>query len=137
MLTNAKSRFLVAVACGAAASAMGCVSEKATPGAPVRDAAFLGYSVPDTKQTTCGNCHVDVQAEWSQTKHASAWADLQASGHAIESCNKCHTTNGATNTGPDTSGFFAATTDAAKKLTRTCSARRATGPAREPHQRPG
>ena len=116
MLTNAKSHFLVAVACVAAASAMGCVSEKATPSAPVRDAAFLGYSVPDTKQTTCGNCHVDVQAEWSQTKHASAWADLQASGHAIESCNKCHTTNGATNTGPDTSGFFAATTDAAKKL---------------------
>ena len=116
MLTNAKSRFLVAVACVAAASAVGCVSEKATPAAVVRDSVFLGYSVADTKQTTCGNCHADVQAEWSQTKHASAWADLQASGHASEACNKCHTTNGATNLGPDSGGFFGATTDGAKKL---------------------
>lgn len=116
MLKNVK-KLLVATACLAAVSAVGCVSEKSTPAAPVRDAAFLGYSVPDTKQTTCGNCHVDVQAEWAQTKHASAWADLQASGHAQPFCNKCHTTNGAT-TEPaaDTLGFFAATTDAAKKL---------------------
>ncbi len=116
MLRNTMNRLLVAAACVAAVSAVGCVSEKATPAAPVRDAAFLGYSVPDTKQTTCGNCHVDVQAEWAQTKHASAWADLQATGHADASCNKCHTTNGATNLGADTAGFFAATTDAGKKL---------------------
>ena len=116
MFKNAKNHLLVAAACLAAVSAVGCVSEKSTPEAPLRDAAFLGYSVPDTKQTTCGNCHVDVQAKWSQTKHANAWADLQASGHVSDTCLKCHTTNGATNLGPDTAGFFAASTDAAKKL---------------------
>jgi predicted CXXCH cytochrome family protein len=52
---------------------------------------FLGYFTISTKQTTCGNCHVGVQAQWKTTRHASAWADLQGSGHATASCNKCHT----------------------------------------------
>jgi predicted CXXCH cytochrome family protein len=52
---------------------------------------FLGYFTASTKQTTCGNCHVGVQAAWRQTLHADAWADLQGSGHAQSSCNSCHT----------------------------------------------
>jgi predicted CXXCH cytochrome family protein len=52
---------------------------------------FLGYFTVSTKQTTCGNCHVGVQGQWKTTRHASAWADLQGSGHAAASCNKCHT----------------------------------------------
>ena len=52
---------------------------------------FLGYFTVSTKQTTCGNCHVGVQAQWKTTAHASAWSDLQGSGHATASCNKCHT----------------------------------------------
>jgi predicted CXXCH cytochrome family protein len=52
---------------------------------------FLGYFTISTKQTSCGNCHVGVQAEWKATRHANAWADLQRSGHATPSCNKCHT----------------------------------------------
>ena len=52
---------------------------------------FLGYFTISTKQTTCGNCHVGVQRDWSGTRHASAWVDLQGSGHATSSCNKCHT----------------------------------------------
>jgi predicted CXXCH cytochrome family protein len=52
---------------------------------------FLGYFTISTKQTTCGNCHVGVQAEWKTTQHAQAWADLQASGHATSSCSACHT----------------------------------------------
>jgi predicted CXXCH cytochrome family protein len=52
---------------------------------------FLGYFTVTTKQTTCGNCHVGVQGQWKTTRHASAWADLQGSGHAAASCNKCHT----------------------------------------------
>src|SRR5262245_46218634 len=52
---------------------------------------FLGYFTVSTKTTTCGNCHVGVQADWAQTAHASAWSDLQNSGHASASCNKCHT----------------------------------------------
>jgi predicted CXXCH cytochrome family protein len=52
---------------------------------------FLGYFTASTKQTTCGNCHVGVQADWAQTAHSHAWTDLQNSGHASASCNKCHT----------------------------------------------
>ncbi len=52
---------------------------------------FLGYFTISTKQTSCGNCHVGVQGQWKATRHASAWADLQGSGHAVASCNKCHT----------------------------------------------
>src|ERR1041385_5902753 len=52
---------------------------------------FLGYFTTSTKQTTCGNCHVGVQGQWKTTRHASAWADLQGSGHAAASSNKCHT----------------------------------------------
>ena len=52
---------------------------------------FLGlYNVADD-QTTCGNCHADYQGTWVQTKHATAWADLEASGHANDSCRPCHT----------------------------------------------
>lgn len=112
MIKATKSHLLLATTGLFVLAAAGCVSEKATPSAPVRDASFLGYSNPDTKQTTCGNCHVDVQAEWAQTKHASAWADLQASGHASASCNECHTTNGATNAGADTAGFLGVSADA-------------------------
>jgi predicted CXXCH cytochrome family protein len=52
---------------------------------------FLGYFDVPTRTTTCGNCHVEKQASWVATKHAHAWTDLQASGHASASCNGCHT----------------------------------------------
>jgi hypothetical protein len=112
MIKATKNHLLFAVAGVFALAAVGCVSEDSTPAAPIRDASFVGYSNPDTKQTTCGNCHVDVQAEWAQTKHANAWADLQASGHASEMCNKCHTVNGGTNGTGDTTGFFTVSADA-------------------------
>ncbi len=51
---------------------------------------FLGYFDVATKTTTCGNCHVENQGKWKVTKHASAWADLQGSGHAASYCNNCH-----------------------------------------------
>ncbi|MBI2403754.1 MAG: hypothetical protein HYV20_13675 [Gemmatimonadetes bacterium] len=54
---------------------------------------FLGYFNVATQQTTCGNCHVGKQAEWAGTGHSRAWEHLQASGHAVESCNACHTVN--------------------------------------------
>lgn len=55
--------------------------------------SFVGYIDQSTKLVVCGNCHNDKQAEWAQTKHASAWADLQASGHATSACAVCHTVN--------------------------------------------
>ncbi len=46
---------------------------------PPPDAAsgFLGYFSMSEKLTSCGNCHVGVQAEWEETHHADA--DLRAS----------------------------------------------------------
>jgi predicted CXXCH cytochrome family protein len=81
---------------------------------PELDAAFLGYSNPETRQTVCGNCHVSQQRTWRNTGHAGAWADLQASGHAASYCNACHTVNGTSNLAPDTAGFFSVAAEAQK-----------------------
>jgi doubled CXXCH domain len=61
---------------------------------PAAALGFLGYYDSATKQTTCGNCHADHQAPWSQTKHAHAWATLQASSAKAAACEGCHTLNG-------------------------------------------
>jgi predicted CXXCH cytochrome family protein len=58
---------------------------------PAAAASYVGYSNTANKQTTCGNCHVDWQTKWIGTKHADAWKDLQASGHASDACIACHT----------------------------------------------
>ena len=100
---------LAATAFAVGASACVKDSNPSSPtGVNAKDASFVGYSTPDTKQTTCGNCHVLKQASWAKTGHANAWADLQASGHASPSCSQCHTTNGMSNIGPDSAGYFAA-----------------------------
>jgi predicted CXXCH cytochrome family protein len=52
---------------------------------------FLGYYDAVDRQTTCGNCHVDHQADWANHGHSDAWQTLQASGHAGSSCVGCHT----------------------------------------------
>ncbi len=52
---------------------------------------FLGYYDVAAQQTTCGNCHASKQGQWRGTKHANAWATLQASGEARPSCEGCHT----------------------------------------------
>ncbi len=102
-----------------AAAVASCTSEKlvyktqpnfTTP--PTAAGNFVGYTDTSTKQTACGNCHVDKQADWSQTKHANAWADLQASGHASASCEPCHSVDSYGNADPDTLVGFLATRDA-------------------------
>jgi predicted CXXCH cytochrome family protein len=96
-------------------TAAGCVDESDDGGngtEPVLDAAFAGYSDPDTRQTVCGNCHVTKQRAWQLTAHAAAWDDLQASGAAEEYCYRCHTTNGSSNLAPDTAGFLSVAADA-------------------------
>lgn len=57
------------------------------------NSGFLGYFDVTTKQTTCGNCHSEKHADWSQTKHASAYANLVNSNHSQSSCFTCHTVN--------------------------------------------
>ena len=116
MRTSAAPQVLIVVSLTLGALvAAGCVKDSTSPaGGAAKDASFLGYSDPGTQQTTCGNCHVLKQTSWARTGHASAWADLQASGHADSTCNKCHTTSGASNGGADTAGFFSAAPSAQK-----------------------
>jgi predicted CXXCH cytochrome family protein len=61
---------------------------------PTAAAGFLGYYDATAKKTTCGNCHVDFQGSWSQTKHASAWANLNANTAKQPDCFTCHTVTG-------------------------------------------
>jgi predicted CXXCH cytochrome family protein len=87
-----------------------CTDEKIVyrtrePFNPPPDGAFLGYFDTDTKQTTCGNCHVSVQTSWASTGHASAWSDLQASGHAGASCNGCHSVSELGNDAGQPAGY--------------------------------
>lgn len=74
---------------------------------PPPDAAsgFLGYFTADDRQTTCGNCHVGQQMDWIQTKHADAWADLQASPDDQQFCEGCHTVNSRGNQALATVGY--------------------------------
>ena len=57
---------------------------------PANAAKFVGYSTSASKQTACGNCHVDQQGKWRETAHSTAWTSLQASGHSSGSCEGCH-----------------------------------------------
>ena len=58
---------------------------------------FLGYYDAAAKQTTCGNCHADYQADWVETPHASAHATLNASTAKRADCFSCHTVTGKGN----------------------------------------
>lgn len=68
---------------------------------------FLGYYTVNTKQTTCGNCHVLHQRDWKATKHASAWGDLVASGHRATngSCDACHSVSSFGNMAAAPAGY--------------------------------
>ncbi len=119
MIPDFKRHIGVCVAAVLVALAVtGCVDEKKVfverplfeqPSASA--AGFIGYTDTTTQKTVCGNCHVDHQAEWTQTKHASAWVDLQASGHASATCEPCHTVNSQGNAVTDPNVGFVATKD--------------------------
>jgi predicted CXXCH cytochrome family protein len=90
----------------------GCTSEKIVfrqPFNPPPDAnaKFLGYFTASDKQTTCGNCHVEKQADWATTKHSQAWGDLVASGHQDASCNSCHSVSEKGNATEAPAGYSA------------------------------
>ncbi|HEY6108374.1 MAG TPA: multiheme c-type cytochrome [Gemmatimonadales bacterium] len=69
---------------------------------------FLGYFDETTQQTSCGNCHVEHQGEWKNTKHASAWADLQALAQPADksSCEGCHSVSQYGNTVSGNGGYL-------------------------------
>ncbi len=66
---------------------------------------FLGYYNTSTKQTTCGNCHADHQADWKLTAHAGAYASLP--GTAQDFCKSCHTVGANGNLVAEAAGFDA------------------------------
>ncbi|MFN8651719.1 MAG: cytochrome c3 family protein [Gemmatimonadales bacterium] len=89
----------------AASACTDTVYRDRAPFTPPPDAAsgFLGYFDASSQQTNCGNCHVGHQSDWKQTKHAQAWANLQAVPIADKSsCVGCHTVseNGNSAAGP-------------------------------------
>lgn len=78
---------------------------------PDAAAGFLGYTDQESRQPVCGNCHIGRNADWQQTGHATAWEDLQDSGHASESCEGCHTVNELGNIVETTAVGFTSTRD--------------------------
>lgn len=61
---------------------------------PEGAAGFVGYQTSESApSTTCGDCHAGTQGRWVTTAHADAWAGLQSSAGAQESCEGCHTVN--------------------------------------------
>jgi len=102
-------RMTAIIAAGAVLAACTETVYKDFPGfapPPTGAGQYLGYSTTSTKLTTCGNCHSSHQAAWLTAKHSSAWADLQASGHAGATCNACHTVNGWGNSTSDSGGYI-------------------------------
>jgi hypothetical protein len=99
------------------ALSVGCVDgvfEQSDPfqGVVENSGGYVGYVSVADKQTVCASCHTDKQAQWEQTKHASAEADLQASGAAADACQTCHTVNTRGNVAADSEGGWTATPDA-------------------------
>jgi len=78
---------------------------------PSAAASFLGYYDVANKQTVCGSCHIDFQTRWSSTKHASAWAILQANAGATGACQACHSVTDLGNAITDTAVGYRATKD--------------------------
>ena len=81
-----------------------CVDDD-EPTTPQLDDQFVGYTDPNTQQTTCGNCHITKQRTWVTTAHARAVADLEAAGTVQSFCYDCHTVNGYSNNAPDSAGY--------------------------------
>lgn len=52
---------------------------------------FLGFFTASDKQTTCGNCHVLHQRDWSNTAHAGAYDSIVGNPAATDACFTCHT----------------------------------------------
>ena len=73
-----------------------CTDEKIVFREPVNpppdaNSGFLGYFSASDKQTTCGNCHVLHDEDWSNTAHANAYALLAGNPDATDACFTCHT----------------------------------------------
>ena len=107
MNASSGSRLIqLAAAVAVAATLLGCTETvyKDFPGfqpPPTAAGSYMGYTSTSGQLPVCGNCHASHQALWATAKHSTAWADLQASGHAGPTCDACHSVNSL---GNDTAG---------------------------------
>ena len=74
---------------------------------PDANSGFLGYFTAAEQQTTCGNCHVGQQADWIQTRHATAWEPCRPIRRPDPSCEGCHTVNSRGNQATASVGYDA------------------------------
>ena len=72
---------------------------------PTAANGMVGYVDAPAKQTVCGNCHAQPQAQWTGTAHSDAWNSLQESGHAQEFCESCHAVSQLGNANSQPSGW--------------------------------
>jgi len=79
--------------------------------APTAAQGFLGYGSDGGSVPFCENCHADKYAEWTETQHAQAWADLQESGSVDERCESCHSAGARGNWVTDPNVGWTATGD--------------------------
>lgn len=98
---------LAAVATGCTEIRTEIVEVPAKPSNPPPDASsgLLGYFDAATKQTTCGNCHIGFQSQWSQTKHADAYATLANNPSSQDFCYGCHTVTENGHSGTEPAGW--------------------------------
>lgn len=78
-----------------ATSVVACVDEKIVfrdaprfQNPPAAAGNYLGYTDTTAKITACGSCHVEVQAQWRGTAHATAFGVLPATAQPF--CQACH-----------------------------------------------
>lgn len=94
-LRVSSAKWLVLVVTLASLS-QGCTNERIVFREPINPppdevSGLLGYFDASTNQTSCGNCHIGQQSEWSNTAHAGAYATLQNTPGAQAFCYSCHT----------------------------------------------
>lgn len=111
MRTSLKSHWLSALAVAAMVALAGCGEEIVYRDRPLfnppPDAAsgFLGYYSVNGQQTTCGNCHAGHQAKWKETRHAGAFATLDANPGKQDFCYACHTVSSKGNPQAGPAGY--------------------------------
>lgn len=92
----------------------GCTTEKVVfrdPFNPPPDNTFLGFFDVAEQQTTCGNCHVLHQRDWTNTKHSTAISDLVGNTDATAACYQCHTVSERGNAVDGPAGYNSVQTD--------------------------
>src|SRR5687767_1748816 len=102
---------VVALALGACTDEKVVYRDRTFGTPPTAALGFMGYSNGEKKLTVCGNCHVESQSQWEDTKHALAFSSLGTSA-TNTACQGCHTVNQLGNSTADNGGGYVGVKDA-------------------------